>query len=204
MKKGLLVIGFIILSMSSAQANECPAGARCGIEINATTKVVTWHVLPNEPVVITAEVKPEIVKPTHVLSVQTSNQSLGVTGTPEQIQTSVNQMVTRVTTPIEIDPCINGGCNKVEVNATTQEVTVSTLSAKEIKQRSEDQITNLAKNAELVKVASKALPNVQTIEEGTETQLPTPLDESDPEWWNLWLLEWARFTFWFYTYNWDF
>jgi hypothetical protein len=204
MKKVLITLGFLVLQIAPAQADGCPVGARCGIEINATTKVVTWHVLPDSPVYVTPKVEPVIEKPTHVLSVQTSNQGFGVTGTPEQIQATVNQMVARVTAPIEIDPCVNGGCTKVKVNATTQEVTVSSLSAKEIQQRSQNQITNLAKNAELAKTATKALPNIQPIEETKETKSTTPLDETDPEWWNLWLLEWAKYTFWFYSYNWQF
>ena len=210
MKKGLFVIGFIFLSISPAQANECPAGARCGIEVNCTTGVTTYHVLPNLPINTTPLVQPVIVTPTHTLSVKTANQSFGVVGTPEQIQTTVNQMVARVTAPIEIDPCVNGGCNKIEVNATTQEVKISSLSTADIQQRNKDRISNIAKEAELAKIVTQALPNIQTLEEAEinngglfiERKI-TPLTETEPDWWTLWLSEWAKYAYWFYSFNWQ-
>jgi hypothetical protein len=204
MKKVLITLGFLVLQIAPAQADGCPAGARCAVEVNCTTGVTTWHVLPDVPVDVTPRVEPVVVAPTHTLIVKTTNQGFGMSGTPEQIQANVNQMVAKVTAPIEIDPCVNGGCSKVEVNATTQEVTVSSLSAKEIQQRSQDKITNIVREAELAKAATQALPNLQTVEQAAETEEATPLDETDPEWWNLWLLEWAKYTFWFYSYNWQF
>ena len=204
MKKVLITLGFLVLQIAPAQADGCPEGARCNVEVNCTTGVTTWYVLSDVPVDVTPKVEPAVVAPTHTLIVKTTNQGFNMSGTPEQIQANVNQMVAKVIAPIEIDPCINGSCNKIEVNATTQEVTVSSLSAKEMQQRSQDKITNIVREAELAKAATQALPNLQTVEQAVETEKTTPLNETDPEWWNLWLLQWAKYTFWFYSYNWQF
>ena len=193
MKKILITLGFIVLQIAPAQADGCPAGAVCEVDFNITTKVTTYKVIP-----VTPKVEPVVSTATHVLVVQTANQGFAVSGTPEQITETVNEMVAKVTAPIELDPCKNGSCNKMEVNATTQEVTITTMTAQEIKEKNQNKVINLAKDAELVKVVSQALPNIQPI----ETQTATPLDENDPEWWNLWLLEWAKFAFWFFTFNW--
>jgi hypothetical protein len=200
MKKILITLGFIVLQIVPAQADGCPAGAVCEVDFNITTKVTTYKVIPVTPVITTPKIEPVITPATHILSVQTANQGLGVFGTPEQIAATVNEMVAKVTAPIEIDTCANNSCNKMEVNATTQEVTVSAFTKQEIQQKAQSKIVNSAKDAELAKIASQALPNIQTIELAEKT---TPLDEIEPEWWELWLLEFAKYTFWFYTFNWQ-
>jgi hypothetical protein len=196
-KKILITLCFLVLQITPAQANECPAGAQCALVINCTTGERTIEVISTAPFVVTPKIDPVITSPTHKLSVQTVNQSFGVSGTPEQIQETVNQMVAKVVAPIEIDPCVNGGCNRTEINATTKEVTVLPLTKEEIQQRSQDKLTSLARNAEITKAAAQALPNIE------ETDEITPLSETEPDWWSLWLLEWAKYTYWFYSYNWQ-
>jgi hypothetical protein len=196
-KKILITLCFLVLQITPAQANECPAGAQCALVINCTTGERTIEVISTAPFVVTPKIDPVITPPTHKLSVQTVNQSFGVSGTPEQIQETVNQMVAKVVAPIEIDSCVNGGCNKTEINATTKEVTVLPLTKEEIQQRSQDKLTSLARNAEITKAATQALPNIE------KTNEITPLSETEPDWWSLWLLEWAKYTYWFYSYNWQ-
>jgi hypothetical protein len=201
MKKGLLVIAFIILSISPAYAN-CPEGSNCAVDVNCTTGVVTYRVIQDAPVIVTPKVEPVVITPTHTLAVQTSNQTFSTVGTISQIETMVNQLVAKVTKPVEIDPCTNGGCYKSETNATTQVTTVSLLTASEIKARSEEQTQRLIRDAELAKVASQALPNIQPIEKPTLEFQPTLLSESEPDWWEEFVKQLGLFTFWFYSFNW--
>jgi hypothetical protein len=187
MKKGLLVIGFIILSISPAQASECPSGAHCIVEVNCTTGETTLRVLSNT-FNSTPQLQPIVEKPT-----------------VEQIRENVNQMVAAVTAPIEINPCIDGSCVKVELNASTNVMTTTPLTAVEIKQRTEEQAQNRIKEAELVKVAYKALPSVEPIEEVTKEEEPievTPLVEEEPIWWLDFLKQLGIFSYWFYSFNW--
>ena len=205
MKKGLLlVVTFILVSITPAYAN-CPEGSVCAVEINCTTGEKIYTVVPSTPVVAPARIEPVVVTPTHTLAVQTNYQSFGVSGTVEQIQTSVNELVAKVNAPIQIDPCSNGGCTKAEVNSTTNVTTVTTLTATEIKQRSEDQAQKLIRNAELAKVASKALPNIQPFKEVTgleEVVELTPLSEENPYWWSEFLSYWSNYCYWLFAFNW--
>jgi hypothetical protein len=202
MKIKLLLASMVVLFVSPmAQANaDCGPGYGNAVEVNATTKVVTYSCvkLPDpqpEPVRV------EPVAPTHTLVVQTPNQSLGMAGTPEQLASSVATMVERVTT-VPINPCANGGCTKVEVNATTQEVTVTPLTLTEVRQQTDQSAREAIKNAELVKKVSQALPNIQEIDPAAETVEPTPLTEEEPDWWVDFLRALADFYFWYNGMDW--
>lgn len=198
-----LLLAGIVLSVVSpmAQANaECGAGYGNAVEVNATTKVVTYSCvkLPDpqpEPVRV------EPVAPTHTLVVQTPTQGLGISGTPDQIAASVATMVERVVT-IPTNPCVAGGCTKVEVNATTQEVTVTPLTMNEIRQQTDNSMRETLRAAEITKKASQALPNIQAIDPLAEEVEPTPLNEEEPDWWIEFLRSWAGFYFWYNSVNW--
>ena len=113
MKKLIITALFLVLGTNTAVAN-CPSGI-CAVEINCTTGVVTYTDAP--PKVDTPSpfiLQP--VAPTHTINVQTSNGSWGTSGTPEQIAQAVQTLIPQ---PLVADPCLNGGCNKIEVNATT-------------------------------------------------------------------------------------
>ena len=121
MKKLIITALFLVLGTNTAVAN-CPSGI-CAVEINCTTGVVTYTDAPprvNTPVLVI----PQPVAPTHSINVQTSNQSWGTSGTPEQIAQAVQTLIPQ---PLVADPCLNGGCNKVEINATTGVTTISAL-----------------------------------------------------------------------------
>lgn len=201
MKIKLLLAGIVlsVLSpMAQAQA-ECGAGYGNAVEINATTKVVTYSCIKlPEPQV---ETRVEPVAPTHTLVVQTPNQSLGMSGTPDQIAASVATMVERVVT-IPTNPCVAGGCTKVEVNATTQEVTVTPLTMTEIRQQTDDRLRETLRSAQITKKAAQALPNIQPINPLAKEVEATPLNEEEPDWWIEFLRSWAGFYFWYNTVNW--
>ena len=201
MKAKYLLAGLILSALSPmAQANaECGAGYGNAVDVNATTKVVTYYCVKLE--VVAPEPKPEPIAPTHTLVVQTPTQSLGISGTPEQITASVNTMVERAVN-VPINPCANGGCTKVEVNATTQEVTITPLSMTEVRQQTDNQAKEAIKMAEIAKKATQALPNIQPIDPLAEEVTPTPLDEEEPDWWIEFLRSWAGFYFWYNTVNW--
>jgi hypothetical protein len=196
--KRILILAGLFMMPTAAFAN-CPSGV-CEVEINCTTGVVTYRDAPPRVAVVEAP-RPEPIAPTHTLVVQTTTQSLGMSGTPEQIASSVATMVQRVV-EVPINPCVNGGCTKVEVNATTQEVTVTALTATEVRQQTDQNAKAAIKNAEMVKKASQALPNIQPIDPLAEKVDPTPLDDLEPEWWTDFLRALAEFYFWYNDVNW--
>jgi hypothetical protein len=200
MKIKLLLASLFVLFISPmAQANaSCGAGYGNAVDVNVTTKVVTYYCikLPDpEPVRV------EPVAPTHTLAVQTPTQSLGMSGTPEQIAKSVEVMVERAVS-VPINPCVIGGCTKVEINATTQEVTVTPLTITEVRNQTDESAKAAIKNAEVVKKVSQALPNIQPIDPLAETVEPTPLSEEEPDWWMDFLRALAEFYFWYNDVNW--
>jgi hypothetical protein len=201
MKAKLLLASLIVLFVSPmAQANaDCGEGYGNAVEVNATTKVVTYSCVKLEPRV--EPIRPEPVAPTHTLVVQTPTQGLGISGTPEQIASSVATMVERAVS-VPINPCANGGCTKVEVNATTQEVTVTPLTITEVRQQTDESAKSAIQNAEMAKKVSQALPNIQPIDPLAEEVEPTPLSEEEPDWWMDFLRALAEFYFWYNDVNW--
>jgi len=200
MKKVLLSL-LIVLIPTPAFAN-CPSGV-CAVEINCTTGVVTYTDAPprtDTP----APVIPQPVAPTHTINVQTSNQSWGTSGTPDQIAQAVQTLTPQ---PLTTDPCINGGCNKIEINATTGVTTISALSEADLKQRAKDQVEQSQRQAELAKTAYQALPNItawQPYDPFNDEPIPaTILDETiTPEWWTSWTASLNSFfasMFWWWT-----
>jgi hypothetical protein len=192
---------WLLLQVSPAFAN-CPSGV-CAVEINCTTGVITYTDAP--PRVDTpARVIPQPVAPTHSINVQTSNQSWGTSGTPEQIAQAVQTLIPQ---PLVADPCLNGGCNKVEINATTGVTTISALTETDLKQRAKDQVSQNQRQAELAKTAYQALPNI------TPWQIYDPFNEEPilatildgtitPEWWADWQRSFDLFFknwFWWWT-----
>jgi hypothetical protein len=196
--KRILILAGLFMMPTAAFAN-CPSGV-CEVEVNCTTGVVTYRDAPPRVAVVEAP-RPEPVAPTHTLVVKTPTQSLGMSGTPEQIASSVATMVQRAV-EVPINPCANGGCTKVEVNATTQEVTVTALTATEVRQQTDQNAKAAIKNAEMVKKVSQALPNIQPIDPLAEEVDPTPLDDLEPDWWTDFLRALAEFYFWYNDVNW--
>jgi hypothetical protein len=199
----LLIIAtfWLFLQVSPAFAN-CPSGV-CAVEINSATGVITYTDAPprvNTPVLVI----PQPVAPTHTINVQTFNQGWGTSGTPEQIAQAVQTLIPQ---PLVADPCLNGGCNKIEVNATTGVTTISTLSEADLKQRAKDQVEQSQRQAELAKSAYQALPNItawQIYDPFNDEPIPaTILDETiTPEWWADWQSTFDLFFknwFWWWT-----
>lgn len=188
MSIGIFLLIYLALNIfsPSARAEGCPSGL-CMVEINCTTGEITYRDAPPR-VVAVESVRPEAALPTHTISVQTANSSWGTSGTPQQIAVAVASLAPA---PITVDPCLNGGCTKVEVNATTGITTVLPLSETDLKQRAVDQINNNQRQAELAKAAYQALPNItawQPYDLFNNEQIPaTLLDETlTPEWWINW------------------
>jgi len=175
---------FLTLGTNTAMAN-CPSG-NCAVEINCTTGEITYtdaSVTETVPVVI-----PTPIAPTHTISVQTANSSWGTSGTPEQIAVAVASLAPA---PITVDPCLNGGCTKVEINATTGVTIVLPLSETDLKQRAVDQINSSQRQAELAKAAYQALPNITAWQPYDfrieQPMFATSLNENlTPEWWFDW------------------
>jgi hypothetical protein len=197
-----LALGLLIVLIPTPAFANCPSGL-CEVEINCTTGVVTYRDAP--PRVSTPEpVRIEPVAPTHTISVQTSNQGWGTSGTPDQIAQAVQTLAPR---PLTIDPCLNGGCTKVEVNATTKVTTILPLTEADLKQRAKDQVQQSQKQAELAKTAYQALPNITAWQPydpfNNEPTPATLLDETlTPEWWAEWLSSFDLFFkdwFWWWT-----
>jgi hypothetical protein len=188
MSIGIFLLIFLALNIfsPSAKAEGCPSGL-CMVEINCTTGVVTYRDAP--PRVVTVEpVRPEAALPTHTISVQTANAGWSTAGTPEQIAVAVASLAP---TPITVDPCLNGGCTKVEINATTGVTTVLPLSETDLKQRAVDQINSNQRQAELAKAAYQALPNITAWQPYDfrieQPMFATSLNETlTPEWWFDW------------------
>jgi hypothetical protein len=198
-----LIIGtfWLLLQSSSAFAN-CPSGI-CAQEINGITGEVIWRDAPpsiNRPVGLT----PQPVAPTHTINVQTPNQGWTTSGTPEQIAQAVQTLIPQ---PVIANPCLNGGCEKIEINATTGVTTISTLSEVELKQIAKNQVERNQAKAELAKTAYQALPNItawQTYDPFNDEPIPaTLLDETiTPEWWADWQSTFDLFFknwFWWWT-----
>jgi hypothetical protein len=187
MKK--LIAGLILtwLSITPALAEGCPSGI-CSVEINCTTGVVTYRDAPVRVAVVNP-VMPDPVVPTHSINVQTVNQNWGTSGTPDQIAQAVQSLAPQ---PITVDPCLNGGCTKVEVNATTGVTTILPLTEIDLKQRAKDQIDSSQRKAELAKSAYQALPNItawQLYDSFNKEPMPTTIQDEKltPEWWQEWL-----------------
>ena len=188
-----LIIGifWLILQASSASAN-CPSGV-CDVEINATTGVITWR--DAQPQTHTPILIAQQPNPTHTLSVQTNNQSVGISGTPNQIAEAVEKLTPQ---PLVADPCLNGGCTKIEVNATTGITTISPLTDNDLKQRAKDQVEQSQRQAELAKTATQALPNITAWQPHNplinEPTVATELDETViPDWWENWIYSFNLF-----------
>lgn len=189
MKKILIISALITaLNINSAYA-DCPSGV-CNIEINCTTGEITYtdatnQVQDNVPNQTTLQTTQSI----YTISVQTTNQTWGTSGTIEQITKEVQNLAPK---PLITDPCANGGCTKIEVNAQTGQGTILPLSDSEIKQRAKDQVEQGKQKAELAKNAYQALPNITPWQfydpfknnSETATILNTELT---PDWWNSWV-----------------
>ena len=138
------------LIATPALAN-CPSG-NCAVEINCTTGVVTYTDAP--PRVDTPlPVIPTPVTPTHQVVIQTTNGAIGTSGSYEQVQQLVQQVIQAPKAP-EPDPCATGSCNKVIVNATTGVTQVLPLTPADIQQRLVDQYMNYARQLEMA-IAAK-------------------------------------------------
>jgi hypothetical protein len=165
MKKIIITAGLALSLIATPALANCPSGV-CAVEINCTTGEVTYTDAP--PRVDTpAPVIPEPVAPTHTVVIQTANSSIGTSGSYEQVQQLVQQVITAPQAP-QIDPCADGGCNKVIVNATTGQVDVLPLSPTDIQQRAIDQYMNYARQLEMA-IAAKDV----TIQPYVAPTLPT-------------------------------
>ena len=179
MKK--VILGLLLALVPAPAFAECTSGY-CGVEINCTTGEVTYY--DATPIAFTP--LPEPIVPTHTISVSTTNQVWGASGTPEQIAQAVYALAPA---PITADPCLSGGCTKVEVNATTGVTTISPLSEEDLKQRAKDLVDQSKRQAELAKVAYQALPNITEYVPLTmyDSVTYTAKDETlEPDWWTSW------------------
>jgi hypothetical protein len=201
--KGKIVIGLMLsLVGAPAYADYCPSGI-CVVEINCTTGEVTYKDAPPR-IDIPAPVIIQPVAPTHTINVQTSNQSWGTSGTPEQIAQAVQTLIPQ---PLTVDPCLTGNCTKIELNVSTGVTTILPLNEAELKQKAKDRVNESQAKAELAKTAYQALPNI------TPWQLYDPLDNElipatildetiTPEWWTDWQTAFDLFFknwFWWWT-----
>lgn len=167
MRIKLLVAGLVvsvITPMAQASA-DCGAGYGNAVEVNATTKVVTYSCVKlQEP---TPEpIRPVPVAPTHTVVIQTPNQSVGISGSLEAVTEQVAKIAARPQAPLA-DPCALGNCTKVEVNATTGVTTVHSLTLADLAQRYKDAQTDYQSKVELATAAETAViaPIVQEIVE---------------------------------------
>jgi len=183
MRKVLLSL-LIVLIPTPAFA-DCSSGV-CAVEINCTTGEITYRdAIPSTDI---STKLPEPVLPTHSITVQTNSQSWSAAGTPQQITEAVQALQPN---PLTIDPCLNGGCTKIEVNATTGFTTILPLSEDELKNRAKSQVEQNLRQAELAKQAYQALPNITAWQPydsfNYQPLLATLLDETlTPEWWSAW------------------
>lgn len=155
MKKIIItVLALSVLSpMPQANAN-CQAGYGNAVEINATTKVVTYSCvkLP-EPQPEPIRIQP--IAPTHTVVVQTPNQSVGISGSLEAVTEQLAKITQTPQAPLA-DLCVLGNCNRVEVNATTGVTTVIPLSMEDLAQRYKDAQLQYQRNLELMQAAKQA------------------------------------------------
>ena len=191
----VLSVAVLLMIPAPAFAN-CPSGV-CAMEINATTGAITYK----DATPLMAPPRHEPVVPTHNLNVASSNQGLGINGTPEQIASSVATMVERAVN-IPINPCVDGSCTKIEVNVTTKETKVVPLTLIQVRQKTDQIAQQTIQTAEIAKVASQALPNIQPIDPLAEEVEPTELSEEEPDWWVDFLRSFADFYFWYNSVNW--
>ena len=98
------------------------------------------------------------------LSVETSNQGFGTSGTRAQLEQVVRDLQERAaqaaTNAAAADPCATGGCNAVEVNATTGVTTIRELTASELAMRETMRANEATRSAELAAAAAAALANI--------------------------------------------
>jgi hypothetical protein len=143
----------VLTPMSQANAN-CQAGYGNAVEVNATTKVVTYSCvkLP-EPQPEPIRIQP--IAPTHTVVVQTPNQSVGISGSLEAVTEQLAKISQTPQAPLA-DPCVLGACTKVDVNATTGITTVSPLSMSDLAQRYKDAQFQYQRNLELMQAAKQA------------------------------------------------
>ena len=98
------------------------------------------------------------------LSVETSNQGFGTSGTRAQLEQVVRDLQERAAqaaaNAAAADPCATGGCNAVEVNATTGVTTIRELTASELAMRETMRANEAARTAELAAAAAAALANI--------------------------------------------
>jgi hypothetical protein len=151
MKKIILISGLALSLIATPALANCPSG-NCAVEINCTTGVITYTDAPPR-VDMPALVMPEPIAPTHTVVVQTANSSFGTSGSLEQVQQAVQQLITAPQAP-EPDPCALGGCTRIEVNATTGVTTILPLTPTEIQQRLVDRYMNYARQLEMA-IAAK-------------------------------------------------
>jgi hypothetical protein len=151
MKKIIITTGLALSLIATPALANCPSG-NCAVEINCTTGQVTYTDAPVR-VETPAPVIPAPVAPTHSVVIQTANSSIGTSGSYEQVQQLVQQVITAPKAP-QIDACATGGCNKIIVNATTGVTEILPLSPADIQQRSVDQYMNYARQLEMA-IAAK-------------------------------------------------
>jgi hypothetical protein len=151
MKKVILITGLAISLIATPALANCPSG-NCAVEINCTTGVVTYTDAPIR-VETPAPFLPTPVTPTHQVVIQTTNGAMGTSGSFEQVQQLVQQVI-QAPKPPELDPCASGGCNKVIVNATTGVTQILPLTPADIQQRLVDQYMNYARQLEMA-IAAK-------------------------------------------------
>jgi hypothetical protein len=202
MKKLIITALFMVLGTNTAVAN-CPSGL-CSVSVNATTGEVTYKDAQPNYVPSLLSSLPQPVEPTKTIKVESNNQTWATSGTPEQISQAVQVLAPK---PLTADPCLNGGCNKVEINATTGVITVSQLTETDLKERARLQVEQSQKQAELAKDAYQALPNIteyKDFDPRTDEPIPATLqDESlTPDWWSDWFasLNWF-FENWFWWWS---
>jgi len=162
MKKKIIITGLALSLFATPALANCPSGV-CEVEINCTTGVVTYRdaaprVIVAEPVVV------EPVAPTHSVVIQTANSSFGTSGSYEQVQQAIQQIITTPQAPQE-DPCALGGCTKVIVNATTKTTEILPLSPADLQQRLVDRYMNYARQLEMAIAAKDAViqPIAETV-----------------------------------------
>lgn len=191
MKKILIAVLMLIMPAAHADNSTCPEGKMCIVEVNCMTKAVTYIVDDSKPSAV--QIQPEPITPTHQIAVASNNQSWGTAGTFEQITQAVKSLIP---VPVTVDPCLNGGCTKVEVNAATGVTTISPLSEQDLKQRAKDQAAQSKSQAELARDAFQSLPNIQAYVQPTR-ETPTALTDQDeaitPDWWDEWIASWNSF-----------
>jgi hypothetical protein len=136
------------------------------MEVNCTTGVVTYRdAAPSIPTVPRVIVEP--IAPTHSVVIQTANSSFGTSGSYDEVQQAVQQIIAAPQAP-QADTCALGGCTKVEVNVSTGVTTILPLSPADIQQRLVDRYMNYAKQLEMAIAARDVV--IQPI---VETTAPT-------------------------------